>query len=477
MRSPRSTRFALTLAALTAALAAPSVSEAAPTLRFSTSGQGGLRVVGTTFGFECAGNPVAPSGTTVDCTGQTQANLDDASPDIFWSDNTAGVAAAPGTAVTLDLPAGATVTYARLYWAARRQGGGGLTIQLTGPDNSPQTITAGDSATQPGGGGESLYQATADVTAQVVAAGGGAYKAEALDTIALADLDEDRLFAAWSMVVIYDDATAPFHRVAIYDGLDVVDAANSPSVMVATDVPNGPPHGELTVIAYDGDAVTTGTETVRWDATNLGNGTNPNDNFFNSSRTSLGAATSGASDVPKLAGDPGTMAGFDLDTVDVSSLLTAGQAAPASVEVQSSADAVYLGAIVTDIAGCRQNADCSAPTPSCNLTTGECEPGGGTGGAGGGGTGGAGGGGTGGGGTGGTGPGGGSSTSSSSGETSSTGGAGTGGAGGAADFSGLAVQGGGCGCSVPASSSDRGLLALGLAGLVGMIATLRRRRR
>ena len=116
------------LIALATALV-PAVVQAAPVLRKQIDQRGDFVMFGNTLGFECANNAGVPTPTlgTVSCPGGQGNVVRDTAPDIFWRSDEpmAGQALAsttttPGQArstAVLALPAGATVTYARIYWA------------------------------------------------------------------------------------------------------------------------------------------------------------------------------------------------------------------------------------------------------------------------------------------------------------------------------------------------------------------------
>src|SRR6478609_4881049 len=125
----RKKRLVSSLLALSAALSASAVN-AAPALRKQIDQRGDFVMFGNTLGWECADNAGVPApltGSTVACRGGQGNAIRDTAPDIFWrSDSPAdGQAAASYTftpadarsTAVLNLPAGATVTYARIYWA------------------------------------------------------------------------------------------------------------------------------------------------------------------------------------------------------------------------------------------------------------------------------------------------------------------------------------------------------------------------
>ncbi|MFT3764847.1 MAG: isopeptide-forming domain-containing fimbrial protein [Minicystis sp.] len=84
-------------------------------------------------------------------------------------------------------------------------------------------------------------------------------------------------------------------------------------------------------------------------ARRISNGLNPADNFFNSSRSYLGQPVSGTYDVPKLSGQASSMAGYDLDTADVTSLLSPGDTS-CVVGADSTKDIFFLGGFITSVA-------------------------------------------------------------------------------------------------------------------------------
>jgi hypothetical protein len=495
-------RWSLGLAVALGATALSGGAEAAPTERYSKNLRGSAVSFGITMGWDCGGT--LASGAA-DCLAEV-ATGGDTSPDIYWNDalGVAGPLVLPGTARTtvgVTLPAGAVVDRAFLYWSARAAAADpAVTLEKVGGATSAITAEAADVVTT-----GSFFQAVADVTDEVIAGGPGAWRLTGLDAAAAALTDEDVLYSAWSLVIVYEDANpaAPVTRVRIYDGLDLVDANATLPVTLTGGTPDvATPTGTVTVLAYDGDFETTG-DSLSWNGTPLTDAQNPADNFFNSSRSRLGVGFVGA-DFPELPGTPDTVSSLDLDVVDVSAQLTAGEG-DTTVEIAAGNDSILLGALITTAVGCgadtdctapevcdeasgscatscTTNADCAEPTPvcdtdggvcveclgnedcedgeTCNTTTHVCE-GGGAGGAGGAGSGGgsaSGGAGVGGAGTGATSSGSGQQTTGTSGN----------------DFSGLAAEGGGC--SLSAGSAKQTALLFGVfAAAAGLLARRRRR--
>ena len=106
----------------------------------------------------------------------------------------------------LSIPSGATITYARLYWARRAATADtSVLVERIGTGAFSTTVNADASvtATATGVSPHTYYQSTADVTALVQANGVGQYRISGVDTRKLQQPERRRLFAGWSMVVFY----------------------------------------------------------------------------------------------------------------------------------------------------------------------------------------------------------------------------------------------------------------------------------
>src|SRR5690606_15600576 len=84
----------------------------------------------------------------------------------------------------------------------------------------------------------------------------------------------------------------------------------------------------------------------------LSDAANPLTNFFNSTRSNLGALVSVTGDLPQTTGGAGSLSSFDLDIVNITSRVTAGQTS-ADIQATSTGDEYYLGAFVTSISTCK----------------------------------------------------------------------------------------------------------------------------
>jgi len=365
MRTP----FALSLAlAASFGLLSTQRAEAAQKLRIQVTQNGDFAMIGNTLGWDCgAGAPTPAVGSVpgiipiISC----GLNTADTSPDVFWQSDspaagqataalTVAAADARSTAV-LDLPAGAVVTNAYIYWGARRTGTtADTTVVVDRPGTAATTLTAASSYVIAQVGGDVVYESVADATDAVRALGEGAYRISGVDSVSLTNLNQDVAFAGWSIVVLYKLATDPPRNLAVFDGLDGITTGSSSSVSLSGfTVPNAGFDAKLGLIAYEGDNAFTGDSLLFGKAplaaaNQLSDAQNPATNFFNGSRSYLGAAVSNAGDLPRLAGTAGTMAGIDLDVVDVTSRMAAGQT---SVDMQATTtnDIYFLGAFVTSI--------------------------------------------------------------------------------------------------------------------------------
>ncbi|MBK9001012.1 MAG: isopeptide-forming domain-containing fimbrial protein [Myxococcales bacterium] len=351
-------RIASILAFLTAApVAAAATPEHPPKLRHQADLQGDAVVIGSTLAFDCAaGMPAAPAGAKVSCSGV--ANVADTAPDLYWRDNVASNAILPikaRTSATLELPAGAKVQYARLYWGALHSGTkADTTVTVDHAGGVPTVITADDSWTTFYGFTQHpdwyYYQSTADVTQLVSQWTAPDFRVTDVDAIEMANADAHLAFSAWTLVVFYQRTGDELRNLALFDGFTHVAPEFGLGAAAVTLsgflVPSGYT-ARMTAFTYEGDTVYSG-DKLLFNGQHLTSTGNPKDNFFNGSRSFLGKVVSGASDVPKLSGAAGTMGGYDLDTVDVTSLVKAGDKS-AKLSAESAEDKFLLGGFVTSI--------------------------------------------------------------------------------------------------------------------------------
>lgn len=347
---------------------APCEASAAPKPRFQIDQKGDVILIGNTMGQDCRpGVPMPVAGTVGSC--GSDMTTGDSAPDVYWradspqdgqaeASETITPEAARTTAV-LKLPAGAQVTYARIYW--------GSSLVEDKPDKIA-IAAAGVTVDRPGAGGFSvkakpanpetdvqvalasgyLYQASADVTALVQRYGAGSYRVSGVARRPVIGRTDDVEFSAWSMVVFYKNNNEPVRNLALFDGLDVVGVGATVDLSIrGFNVPmGGSVEAKLGILSYEGDSGKS--DELRVNGQSISDTQNPATDFFNSSRSSLGMPVSNSGDLPQLTGGAASMSGLDLDVFDISTRLMPGDTS-ASVQAVSVDDILYVGALVTSV--------------------------------------------------------------------------------------------------------------------------------
>ncbi|MEP4648945.1 MAG: hypothetical protein ABJ314_02095, partial [Ilumatobacter sp.] len=155
---------------------------------------------------------------------------------------------------TLEMPEGATVVDARLFWSGDLNQGGVVVevgaerpVTLRGPDGAIVSVEAQDVSL--GDQDATQYVGRADVTDLVATGGSGDYL---VGDIATAEVRGS--YGAWALVVVYDDDSLPRRHRVVTDPFDWV-APEAPfdyevdmPVPVSVDAP-----AHLAVVAYEGE--------------------------------------------------------------------------------------------------------------------------------------------------------------------------------------------------------------------------------
>lgn len=208
--APSVTASAAGAASVTAHALSPAVDHGLGT-RFLADGSYGVTQSGASF-LSC--DPLAAGCLEAR---QRQGNLDNDAYPLVAVDE-AGLGTVSSISM-LDLPAGATVTSASLYWSALSSSqdiGVEGSIQLTSPGGVASAVSAQrvDHSDLSIG---TAYQSFADVTAIVQAGGAGAWTASGAEVVATTGA-----YAGWSLVVVYNDPSLSPGRVAVFDGMQKV---------------------------------------------------------------------------------------------------------------------------------------------------------------------------------------------------------------------------------------------------------------
>jgi hypothetical protein len=242
----------------------------------------------------------------------------------------------------LSIPAGATVSFAGLYWGADTSAGGGgaaapapafansVLLQAPGaPGYVPVTGALDTSTTWP-----TRFQGFADVTAQVAAAGAGSYTVADLQ----AGTGNDR-YGGWTLVVAYHDSGQPVRDLSVFDGLVTVSSGNTLTVPLdGIETPSsGTVHGSLGIVSWESELGIAG-DGAKLDGTTLSDASHPATNFFNSSISAGGAS------VTTKTPDYQNQLGFDADLVGVDGLVAPGSTS-ATLQLSSTGDTYFAGVV------------------------------------------------------------------------------------------------------------------------------------
>jgi len=359
--TPTSSRRAGALLAGALILLCTNSAWANPALRVQMDVEGDFLMFGNTLVHECdQAAPTIPApivGTIGNC-----PNDNNFAPDVYWrsddptdgsatADDSFGPADARSTAV-LDLPAGANILYARIYWGGYDDTAGpddAIRVQRPSAGLDTEVLADDQARVDNANTGRFWYQSTADVTALVQAQGEGPYRIAGVNSLDIVGLGDVNPIAAWYIVVLYELDGEPSRNLAIFDGMDLVDQ-NIGNVSVTLDgflVPNAGFDAKLGVVAYEGEAQLTG-DALLFNGNTLSNAVNPANNFFNASRSQLGVPLTVPGDLPQLTGGPRSLSNVDFDVVDVTSLVAAGDTS-ATIEATSTLDTFLLSAFVTSI--------------------------------------------------------------------------------------------------------------------------------
>lgn len=351
-------------------LSALPLAQAEPKLRFQIDQRGDMVLFGNTVGYDCRQdiappNPAIPVPVVGDVDRTACGDfISDTSADVWWraDDPVMGRAraskdispqAARSTAM-LQLPAGAQVTYARLYVSASYDELAPLTGMVTfeRPGSFAQILAALPSDVERNIVGGSTYQASFDITSILQKYGPGAYRVTGIPGSVATNANSDINYAAWGVIVLYRRDADPIRNLAIFDGLTGLGGGQQADISISgfRAPASGSIDAKLGIIGYEGDHDLK-EDSLIFNGQKLSDGTaGSEDNFFNSTRTNKGQPVSIPGDLPQMSGLPGSMIGLDLDVVDVSNLVKLGDTS-AAVTVQSRlSDVLRLGALATSIA-------------------------------------------------------------------------------------------------------------------------------
>ncbi|MEY3733286.1 MAG: Large cysteine-rich periplasmic protein OmcB, partial [Actinomycetota bacterium] len=328
--------LALTLAAsLGSSLPASAATDVAPLStfpeRYSVNAAGDLVITGNTL-MTCP--ETASTCAEALRGGGTSARFNNNSYSMVMVDIDTDPTTVNSSSADLQIPAGAPVLFAGLYWGAGASGdqakgsvpanAGSIRMRVPGADD--YTAITGSVTTISTSGSNKTYSGFADVTAQVRAAGRGTYVVA--DVKGALGVNH---FAGWSLVVVYGDPSEPVRAMSVFDGLVSVTQGSPATIDVAgfRTPPTGPVRTALGVVAYEGDLGITGDQFLL-NGSALSDGRRPAGNYFNSSITTR---------TGRLADYPNQL-GFDTGLVDATGRI-ANNATSATFRASSTGDQYY----------------------------------------------------------------------------------------------------------------------------------------
>ncbi|TWD82228.1 putative repeat protein (TIGR01451 family) [Kribbella amoyensis] len=250
------------------------------------------------------------------------------------------------SAATMNLPPGAKVLYAGLFWGAARGAGkggtsspdDGTTMKLRRPGQSAyETVTASRTDLL-NAGSKNDYSSYLDVTDRVRASGNGQYWGADVPTGTGADR-----YAGWSLVIAYEQANEPLRDLTVFTGYARVTSGEVARTEIAGFLapPSGAVNARFGSVTYEGDAGVTG-DYFAVNGTRLADAESPSANFYGSRITDGGANLTDR--------NPASLntLGMDAKVVDAAGILP-NSSTSAQLTFASTGDVYYPAALTTQI--------------------------------------------------------------------------------------------------------------------------------
>jgi uncharacterized repeat protein (TIGR01451 family) len=273
---------------------------------------------------------------------QAGGNINNNSVTMVEIDRDTNAATTNSSIAQLNLPGGASVLFAGLYWSGVSTAAARNSVLFSTDGGGTYTSITASQLDVIGG---NTYQGFANVTALVAATGSGSYAVGNLRSTS-----STGNWGGWTLVVAYAAASAPATRnLSIFDGFQQattgvsVNAAVTGLLTPATGVVNS----TIGVVAYDGDRATNeAAAALQFGPTTaslstVSNTLNPANNFFNSTISVNGAnVTAGRN--PTFT----NTLGVDVDVTSPNTPLPNG-ATSAVVRINGSSNDVIFPGVVT----------------------------------------------------------------------------------------------------------------------------------
>ena len=308
------------------------------------------------YALNLQGNFLMKGNTNLECVSDCPSSPESNNPPVVM-----GYADIDGVASTVNssssdikIPAGASVTYAGLYWGGLYNStfdgitnpSGALDIdqvKLRTPASATYSTVSAEvrNIETANFSGWSSFMAQADITSQVQASGAGTYF---VADIALATGSAfTGPFGGWTMVIIYDDPTEKSRNIAIWDGFDFFGfGANDTFTVTGLLTPtSGTFETHAGYFGFDGDAeASSAGDFVSINGTALSNALNPSDNILNGTISEFGVDIGGRNPIYDYSW------GIDIDVFDATGSVPNG-ATDMQVELGSSNEGIWGGVFVT----------------------------------------------------------------------------------------------------------------------------------
>ncbi len=223
------------------------------------------------------------------------------------------------SSAVLNLPAGAQVTFAGLYWGAfssiedKPANPQRVVVKLRTPGSASYTQLIAeqlDDVLITGQG--TAYQGFVDVTQQVNAAGAGSYLVANVTAV-----QGPGRHAGWALVVAYNNPVEALRNLTIYDGFEFVPDFKPIVIPLSGFLTpaTGSVHMTLGIYGSDGDRGSIG-DHMLLNSTVISDSVNPADNVFNST-----ISANGSNVTSRVPAHVNTMS-IDVDQLDASNILS-----------------------------------------------------------------------------------------------------------------------------------------------------------
>jgi uncharacterized repeat protein (TIGR01451 family) len=235
----------------------------------------------------------------------------------------------------LDLPVGARVLYAGLYWGGYTAHAGRGAVGLREGNGDYVSIKASELGTF--GASGQAYGGSADVTDYVREHGRGTYWVSNIRT----NVGNKDVHAGWSLVVAYANPADPPRNLSIFDGYLAVESGKA---SVTADVngfltpKTGPVRTAVGAVAWEGDLNLTGDQMLL-NGRQLSNNANPANNVFNSSISTFGSFTN--TRLPAYT----NLLGVDADIFGADATYLPNNSSSAKVQVLTNSDRILLSTL------------------------------------------------------------------------------------------------------------------------------------